>query len=363
MRHVDSEHGQEGPTASRPTYLMIQVLRGFAALMVVAHHSSILASAHLHRDSNWVNGSSGVDLFFVISGFVMTVSSRPLLTAAHPARTFLARRLERIVPMYWIVTLAKVLTLRIWPGSGNSDVGGWRHVTSSLLFLPGTNPHRVGEPILIVGWSLNFEMAFYVLFALALWWRKPPVLIAGPVILLAALTAITGHFASLAWVAYYQYSIVLEFLGGILLALALPWLRRMPWQAGLVLVAVNIPLLWFCFLRWVPLWRGLVWGVPALAVVAGLISMETRWGAHMPRWTLQIGDASYSIYLVHTFVLPAIGLALLAVHHSWRHEILTLMILCTLLSAGAGVVAFRWIELPINDWFKGRRRTAIPVAF
>jgi len=98
------EHLQDGPTASRPTYRLIQVLRAIAALMVVLHHAFLML-----RDrnglgyGNWINGGAGVDIFFVISGFVMTVSSAPLHSSRHPAWTFLAWRLERIVPMYWLV--------------------------------------------------------------------------------------------------------------------------------------------------------------------------------------------------------------------------------------------------------------------
>lgn len=360
MSEVGSEHGQDGPTVSRPTFLLIQVLRGLAALMVVAHHASILVLQRLHLGYAWVNGSSGVDLFFVISGFVMTISSRPLLRAAHPARTFLARRLERIVPMYWIVTLAKVLTLQLWPGSGTNDIGNWQHVLSSLLFLPSVSLHVVDAPVLVVGWTLNFEMAFYLLFSLALTLRVRPLWIVGPPLLVAALCTFTGHLSPAPWVRYYQGSIVLDFLGGILLAMALSHLRKMPWGAGLaLLIAGMLPLLFFLSWR-VLTWRGVIWGVPAMAVVAGVLCLETRWGPKMPRWALQIGDASYSIYLVHTFVLPAIGMVLMPIHRSWRYEVTTVVILCTVLSAGAGLLAYRWVERPINEWFKGRRRTAIP---
>jgi len=98
-------HLQDGPTASRPTYFLIQVLRAIAALMVVVFHTTtMLADRNALPVREWVNGASGVDIFFVISGFVMTVSSAPLRKSRHPARTFMARRIERIVPMYWLVT-------------------------------------------------------------------------------------------------------------------------------------------------------------------------------------------------------------------------------------------------------------------
>ena len=356
----DNEHGQEGPTASKPVFLLIQALRGLAALMVVAHHSSILVLERLHLGYNWVNGGSGVDLFFVISGFVMTISSKPLRGAPHPARTFLARRLERIVPMYWIVTLARVVTLLIWPNSGRNDIGSWKHVLSSLLFIPSVSLHVVQEPILLVGWSLNFEMLFYLLFAVALLLRRPPVWIVGVPLLLAAIVDLLGVTVAQPWVAYYRRSMLLEFAGGMLLAHLLPQLRKVPWWLALGAVVLAFRPLWFFQESTILSMRGLVWGVPAVAVVAGLLSLEHRWGRHVPRWALRLGDASYSIYLVHTFVLPAVGLLLVHLRHSWRYEVTTLIAVSVVLSSLAGVLAYEGIERPINRWFKGRRKTAVP---
>ncbi len=357
----DNEHGQEGPTASKPLFLLIQALRGLAALMVVAHHSSILVLERLHLGYNWVNGGSGVDLFFVISGFVMTISSKPLQDAPHPARTFLARRLERIVPMYWIVTLARVATLLLWPHSGRNDIGNWQHVVSSLLFVPSVSLHVVQEPILLVGWSLNFEMAFYLLFALALFLRRPPLWLVGAPLAFAAVIDLLGVPASQPWVAYYRRSILLEFAGGMLLAHLLPQLRKVPWWAALGVVLLAFRPLWFFQEPTILSMRGLVWGVPAVAVVGGILSLEHRWGRYVPRWALRIGDASYSIYLVHTFVLPAVGLLLVHLRHSWRYEVTMLIAISVVLSSLTGVLAYEGIERPINKWFRGRRRTAVPV--
>ena len=361
MSHGENEHGQEGPTASRPVFLLIQVLRGLAALMVVAHHSSLLVLERLHLGYNWVNGASGVDIFFVISGFVMTISSLPLRGAPHPARTFLARRLERIVPMYWIVTLAKVATLLLWPESGRNAIGGWQHVVSSLLFLPSLSLHVLQEPILVVGWSLNFEVAFYMLFALALLVRGAPVWIAGVPLLLGAAMDLCGWPVTQPWVAYYRRSMLLEFAGGMLLAIVLPQLRKVPWWVALGVALAALRWLWVFREGTILSMRGLVWGLPAIAIVACALCMEARWGRRMPRWALRIGDASYSIYLVHTFVLPAVGLLLVHLRHSWRYEVTMLVAVGVLLSSLAGVAAYEGIERPINQWFKGRRRTAVPV--
>ena len=160
---------------------------------------------------------------------------------------------------------------------------------------------------------------------------------------------------------------LLEFLFGVLLGLALPSLQRLSAMWGLLLASVGfVPLLFWLQPNSSP-WRGLLWGLPALAVVAGGLSMEKRWGRHSPRWLLELGDASYSIYLVHTFALPAVGLLLLKVWHGWEgpfrfsYGFLLAHVTAALLSTVAGLLAYWFVEMPMTRWFKGRRRTAVPI--
>jgi hypothetical protein len=111
--------------AKRPTFRGIQALRGFAACMVVVHHATQQWSLYTVGDGAqlfWANGAAGVDIFFVISGFVMAVSTIGREHKTHPARSFLERRLIRLVPLYWIVTfivLFKLEMLRKFPGYAN----------------------------------------------------------------------------------------------------------------------------------------------------------------------------------------------------------------------------------------------------
>ncbi len=357
------QHGQEGPTASRPTFRLIQILRAVAALMVVAHHATIMLWERDHLPvGNWRNGAAGVDLFFVISGFVMTISSAPLLggAVAHPARTFLARRVERVVPMYWLVTTAKVLVLLLLPSLGLNALGSVRHVVCSYLFFPSFNPEHAMEPVVVVGWTLNYEMAFYLLFAVALAARWKPLW--GMALPLSVLGTwrLAAPFVGPNWLWFYGNTLLLEFLFGMVLGAALPRLRRVPWPAGLGLaIAGFVPLLVWPTPIVSPL-RGIEWGLPALAVVTGAVILEARWGARSPRWMLALGDASYSIYLLHTFVLPALGKLLSRVGGSWPGEVAVSLVAAVVLSAAAGWIAYRWVERPVTEWFKGRRRTAVP---
>jgi len=350
------EHLQDGPTASRPTYRLIQVLRAIAALMVVVHHAILM----LHERNglpvgNWINGGAGVDIFFVISGFVMTISSALLRGTRHPARTFLARRLERIVPMYWLLTTLKVLLVLTVPVLAINGLGTLWHVIASYLFLPTAQ-----EPVVVVGWTLIYEMAFYVLFACVLALRAPLLKTLAPVLVVLALLPLIPHLSLPVMVAWYTKTIVLDFLYGIMLALGLRWVLQMPSAFAIVLVVAGfVPLLiWpgpnFSF------WRGVLWGLPAAAVVAGALALERRWGTKIPRWTLELGDASYSIYLVHGFVLPVFGVMLAYLGVQWWGVVPVSVVVMVVLSAVCGDIVYRLVERPITQWFKSRRQTAIP---
>ena len=350
------EHLQDGPTVVRPTYRLIQVLRAVAALMVVVHHVILMLG---QRDGlplgNWINGGAGVDIFFVISGFVMTVSSAPLRGVAHPARIFLARRLERIVPVYWIATTVKVALLLLIPALAINGLGTWRHVAASYLFLPSDS-----EPVLVVGWTLIYEMAFYVLFAVVLAKRWPLLKVAGPVLVAFALVGVIPHLHPPPMLGWYGRTILLDFLYGMLLAAGLKKVTRMPSWLGLGLVIGGFAVLFLWAAPNFSVWRGVWWGAPAMAAVAGAVALERRWGGRMPRWALEAGDASYSIYLVHGLVLPVFGVVLARVGTSWTGVVVVSVVVMTALSALSGELVYRMVELPITKWFKGRRRTAVP---
>ncbi len=362
-------HWQDGPTAVRPTFRLIQILRGWAALMVVGHHATIMLAERDHLSvPNWIAGSSGVDIFFVISGFVMTLSTAPLERAMHPARTFLARRLERIAPLYWLITTVKVGVLLLAPTLAMNGLSSVRHVVLSYLFLPSVSGEGRLEPVVVVGWTLNFEMAFYALFAvaLALRWRRLVALT--PVLLLVPVVYLLLPFVPPRWMWmlpyptwFYMSTVLWEFWFGMLLGAAVGRVRGLPWSLGIVLVGAGLLPLLLWDAPGVSYWRGMQWGVPALAVVAGAVMLEHRWGTRSPRWALALGDASYSIYLVHTFTLPAIGLWLARWPHRWPGEIALAICVSMVLSALSGMLLYRLVERPMTAWFKGRRGTAVPV--
>jgi exopolysaccharide production protein ExoZ len=348
------KHLQDGPTA-RSTYRFVQVLRAVAAIMVVLHHSTILLRERDGIGHNWINGASGVDIFFVISGFVMTLSSAPLLNVRHPARIFLARRIERIVPLYWLVTTIKVVTVLAVPAVAINALGTPWHIFSSYFMLPSAGY----EPVILAGWTLNFEMAFYVLFAIALATRLSLLKVIAPVLLVVAFLAGMSPHRDSHTLPFYANTMVLEFLFGILLAKTLPHARRLSQPVACLFIIIGFLVLLLWAYPNFTLYRGILWGVPALAIVWAAIALEYRWGYLAPGWMLELGDASYSIYLTHGLVLPVVGMAM--VHGTTRSDpvrwaiLFAIVVLCVI----SGELTYRFIELPITRWFKGRRKTAI----
>ena len=112
-----------------PTLVSIQALRAIAAFMVLAFHLSNLAEiAPRLQTTNFVLGAAGVDLFFVISGFVMVYSCERLFNRPGASAQFVVQRLVRIVPLYWLATTAMVLLC--------APFASTKAVTASLLFWP-----------------------------------------------------------------------------------------------------------------------------------------------------------------------------------------------------------------------------------
>ena len=149
----------------------IQWLRAAAAALVVVEHAKNAISTEflgLHPDRSPLSFfpfSAGVDIFFVISGFIMAYSSAALFERQGGRRIFLLRRVARIVPIYWLVTSLMLLMFAAM-GSRMWSESGWSTIAAAYLFIPAANPDGAPFPLLVIGWTLNYEMAFYVVFAL-----------------------------------------------------------------------------------------------------------------------------------------------------------------------------------------------------
>ena len=271
----------------------LQYLRAAAALAVVyshAAHQVPALAAHLPQ-----GGAFGVDVFFVISGFIMVWIARPEDT---PGR-FLANRARRVVPLYWFFTLAMAAILLLAPGLFANSVFDAGSLAASLAFWPHESAAHPGElwPLVAPGWSLNYEMYFYVLFALSLLLparARVAAAVAAIALVWALARALPGDAPLL---EFHRQVVVFEFALGMGLAVA--WRRGhvlAPATGACLLVAGTAALLLAP-----PLPHFVALSLPSLAVVAGTLALR----APDVRWATLLGDSSYALYLSHIFVLGA----------------------------------------------------------
>jgi exopolysaccharide production protein ExoZ len=318
----------------------IQYLRALAALAVVVFHAAERTGGH------FAIGAAGVDVFFVISGFIMWVISHRRPTT--PGR-FLRDRLERIAPVYWIATGVMVAggLAGLFPNM-KLTLG---HVLGSLFFVPHRSPSN-GEiwPVLVQGWTLNYEMFFYAVFALCLLLpsRTRLAALAFVFIGLAAfgLTRSSGNpiFAT------YTDPIILEFLIGALIGKL--WLEdKIPSPAaGLALIAVAF--LGFAFVGVTYIGFGpFAFGPLAAALLIGVLALEKSGALREVRPLTYLGDSSYSIYLWHTMAISVVAkfAPLLGIPAA------PAMLLAVLGGVAVGIGAYEMLERPLSAAFKGFR--------
>jgi exopolysaccharide production protein ExoZ len=294
---VDPSQSAQGPGV----VLSIQYLRCIAAMMVVWQHATSQIAA---IDSQF--GANGVDLFFVISGFVMLAT-----TAGRQTRpvAFMRRRLLRVVPLYWMLTSAMVWVAVVVPGTFKSLVVEADTYFKSLLFIPHFSASFPGQvlPLLAPGWTLNYEMYFYLVFGLSLMLpesRRIPAL----VLYFCASVALGWLFGPFdtAVAQAYTNPRLLEFVAGALTARA--WLSgRLNVSAFLSVAAVIVGFVSLVFGEIIVV-EGLNAFVGASLIVIGAVNKT------MAGWRndllLKLGDASYSIYLTHLFTLAALRVTL-----------------------------------------------------
>ncbi len=319
--------------------------------MVVVVHAYAVESTYL-PGRPWttpyhVLGTYGVDLFFVISGVVMLVSTATWFGEPSAPRRFLARRATRIYPPYWIVTAVVLAAFLVVPSATGEHRSARPDVLASFLALP-----QRGEPLLVVGWTLTYELVFYAVFALALRFRRSALPLVTAVWLLAviAIGALGPHASP--WVRVLGSWFNLEFAFGMAIgtlvlrdALVLP--RALVVVALALVATVCVATAYsgreFLEVAW---WRPFAVGLPMALLVYAALGLE-RHGMLAPAWLRAQGDASYALYLWHVPVIGAIGLALHRVHAHGTPARAAIVFGGYALAIAFSFVAYRCIERPL----------------
>lgn len=270
----------------------IQYLRAVAALAVVCFHAAIKEGSDFHI------GEAGVDIFFVISGFLMVAITND---ETAPLR-FAQDRIKRIVPVYWFATTVMLMGVvaGLFP---NARLETW-HVFASYAFLPAQSPTAdYIWPLLVPGWTLNYEMSFYALFALTLLLRGETlrIMVLSAVLIGAALVGLVAAPESAAG-RFYTDQIILEFAAGCWLGFL--WKNhRESFRYGAGLIAVGVVGFASSWLMNATDDRALFYGLPAVLVVAGVLALEKQKPIVGVSFPLLLGDASYSIYIWHALAI------------------------------------------------------------
>jgi exopolysaccharide production protein ExoZ len=328
-------------------------LRGAAAIGVVAFHACQWSG----RD--FAVGAAGVDVFFLISGFVLWLSIER--TSPSP-RAFLGARVLRVAPLYWLATLIYALAAWRWPALAPEVHPQAAHILLSLAFMPHIDPVGGPFPLLPSGWTLVYEAFFYGAVAVALALPKDQRF--------KALAGVLG-LTSLLGLAYRDaYTLLanpllLEFLAGA--GLARHWARRrsggcapLGWRTGLIGLAAGIGALALEQALGVQddIWRPVLFGVPAFAILTGALALEAplrRSGAWA--WALvRLGDASYALYLSHLLAVSAVW----CLTPCWPAE--TRIALSMLVALATGLGCWAWIERPMTGALRRRFAPVHPAA-
>jgi exopolysaccharide production protein ExoZ len=328
----------------------LQYLRAFAAILVVFNHGWDQLP-WLKDRIPYPIGLAGVDVFFVISGFVMVfITNRREQTAYD----FVSARIARVVPIYWVYTVGTALLLAVAPNLFQKNELSIRHVILSLAFIPHTIAADPGNmsPLLKLGWTLDYEMFFYALFAIgmAISWSRRSWIAMGVLVSLAAVGMATNQLGMTS-ARFYTDPLIIEFAFGMMIALTVGrtggFVIHPAIASASILLGVAGLLVGSGYFDWNL--RTIVFGVPAALIVGGSVAFENAGYVRAWRLPLLVGNASYSIYLVHLFPIALL-------RYLWTHAGLpqrdwgsVLMFIAATMIAGtaAGIVSYWFLESPL----------------
>jgi exopolysaccharide production protein ExoZ len=336
----------------------VQWLRAIAAMMVVVHHINYHADWLREQAGgapsafSAIPWSFGIHIFFVISGFIMILTTRNF---GEPGawKAFMARRIIRIVPLYWILTTVMVVGVLIGPHSIEIAGNKLSYIASSYFFIPVLRSPGDLRPILGQGWTLNYEMYFYLAMALATLWPRR-----------LGVTILTAAFVGLAWYGRdldtstpklftWTDGIILEFILGIFLGLLYEAGVRVHGAVAACMVVAGTALAMPEF----P-WPAVISaGIPAMMIVGGFVLCPPLKDSIATQWLTHLGNASYSIYLSHILALrPFRDVWVRVIDGPWSP--LLFFFSGLIVSVVVGCLIHHLVEQPVTRYLNRRLRAS-----
>lgn len=353
---------------SRDRFDGIQQLRAIAVLLVVLCHMEMTLARPQYVGfdvaGGWLTaGAIGVDLFFVVSGFIMFHTTDGLTAGPGRAARFMANRAIRILPFMWCCVLMYLAIALALHGRG---VDLWPYLRSMLLY-------PVGELAPWEVWSLRHEMLFYAVVACALWGRSGRIILG---------VFIVGAVPSGWWIdrgpkgpvepwlaVLWSPRANLAFGAGLLVGwLHRGWpvplqVRQAPWAPGVLLCSAPLLLALGEAMPATVVGERLPVGLPsdlqraillvpvlgAMVYCGALIEPARGWHG---RLVVGVGDASYSIYLTHIVFITA--MAKLVAAGGLRLSPWVTVLVAVPLALAAGWLVHRWVERPLLRHLRAR---------
>ncbi len=329
----------------------IQVFRGVAATLVLLFHATSVSRFYLKHDflnGAFLFGYSGVDYFFVLSGFIIFLAHRGDIGRPGRVRRYFVRRFTRIYPLYWVVAL---ILAPIYFGAPH-HLGEFLILLKSFLLLP-----QAGNPVVTVAWSLTHEVFFYIIFGITIcfpWRHVRPLLIAWlsvSTLFYVSSLVTAGTFTPPPHTGFVFSSYNLEFAMGCIAGHALGRYRS---HGGFGLFITGASVFLVCGLSESFLYQHLgrrhsvlSYGLPSMLLVWGAALWEQRRPVAIPFLPLLLGDASYSIYLTHYALLDTFMRVLLALDIPAAIGPVSAVVVTIALSLSGGILFYLYVERPL----------------
>jgi len=338
----------------------IQVLRAIAAIAVVFFHTKTINLAPTYDFGNaWLNrvdpfntGQCGVDIFFVISGFIMAMVTNGRHKRKGAFWDFLQKRFIRIIPPYWLWTLFLLFLFMLFPHLSKRTFE-CREAILSLLLVPYTPSMAEFSPILSVGWTLQYEIYFYALVGFGLFFPRKNFIVGMGIFFLMTTAFLPQRYGPLS--RLMADTILWEFFAGVLLFELFKTGKSLPIKLSIVFSILAITAFYYFAEKAITSSRFIYWGIPALSLVASFISLEKKISLRIPNILVFLGDSSYTLYLCHIIILSAITrfFVLVGLNKTLPPDVI--IILFTTISIICGCILYVISEKPILDYLMNKR--------
>lgn len=332
----------------------IQALRGVAVLVVVFSHLLVIEKKFGGANTilpEWMQfGIFGVDLFFVISGFVMVTVTRGKFQNLRHSLLFLYHRVSRIYPLYWVYTTLALIVFLIQPSWVNSSQGNQVDILASYLLLPDEL-----LPLVQVGWTLIHEMYFYLVFFVILL-LVPEKFMPLSMLVWGAVIIVFGRSTGSPTYNLVFHPLTIEFLAGCILAWHYHQFASIKVNATWLVAVASLGMITAIigFVSFVAQtgsapdgwWRLAIYGIPAVVIVASITHAE-RNGITLPNFLIQSGNASYSIYLSHLFTINVVGRVWKFFSTDAIYDNLVVVPVIFFFVLVVGFLSYRLVEVPL----------------